>query len=229
MNKKLPLYLQSCLHFFKVNFRPHSLALFSFLLFSLTAFAQGPGCPNGDDLEVTVGDDFQTCPKESHTLTATTNEEDVTFQWYLNGDLLTGETDNTLDIMVETGTMGTQTYSVIITADGCSGTDSVDVRLYDVTNCVITEGISPNGDGFNDSLDLSWLNDRTGIVKLKIYSRYGTLVFDQRDYSNQWAGQSNNGNDLPTGTYFYVIDLKAVDAVYGGRTTGWIYLNRKAN
>lgn len=180
-----------------------------------------------DDLEVTVGSDFQTCPKESHTLTATTNEDDVTYQWYLNGTLLSGQTNTTLDIMVEPGTIGTQTYSVIISTGGCTGTDSVDVSLYDVTNCVISEGISPNGDGFNDSLDLSWLNDRTGIVKFKIYNRWGTLVFIQRNYSNQWAGQSDSGDELPTGTYFYVIDFTEVDAVYGGRTTGWIYLNRK--
>lgn len=182
-----------------------------------------------EDLVVTVDNDFKTCPKEAHTLTAKTKERDATYQWYLNESLLTGATSKTLDIMIEQGTTGTQIYSVVISVGGCTGTDSVAVSLYDLTNCVITQGISPNGDGFNDSLELSWLNDRTGIVKLKIYNRWGTLVFDQRNYSNQWRGQSHNGNDLPTGTYFYVIDLKSVDAVYGGRTTGWIYLNQKAN
>src|SRR5690606_7715663 len=59
MNKKLPLYLQSCRHFFKVNFRPHTLVLFSFLLLSFSSFAQGPGCPNvnaGDDVELDCGE-----------------------------------------------------------------------------------------------------------------------------------------------------------------------------
>lgn len=183
-----------------------------------------------NELIVTVDEDFQTCPKEVNTLTANTNEDDVSYQWFLNGTLLSGETNSTLDISIEPGTMGVQTYTVEITAgNGCTGSDSVTVSLYDVANCVITQGISPNGDGLNDNLDLNWLNDRTGIVKLKIYNRWGTLVFDQRDYSDQWNGQNTNGNELPTGTYFYVIDLKSVDAVYGGRTTGWIYLNRKAN
>lgn len=183
-----------------------------------------------DDLEVAIkGGDFQTCPKETHTLIADTRERDVTYQWYLNGDLLSGATNSTLDIMLEQGTMGSNTYTVEISSGGCTGSDSIDVSLYDLTNCVITQGISPNNDGYNDSLELSWLNDRSGIVKLKIYNRYGTLVFDQLNYSNQWRGQTNKGKELPTGTYFYVIDLKKVDAVYGGRTTGWIYLNQKAN
>ncbi|MGO3181459.1 MAG: gliding motility-associated C-terminal domain-containing protein [Aequorivita sp.] len=182
-----------------------------------------------NELEVSVGDDFQTCPKEPHTLTATTNESGATYQWFLNGSILSGETNSTLDIVIDEGSIGTQTYSVEITANGCTGTDSVDVSLYDVANCVISQGISPNNDGYNDTLDLNWLNDRTGIVKLKIYNRWGTLVFYQRNYSDQWGGQSDKGNDLPTGTYFYVIDFKKVDAVYGGQTTGWIYLNRKAN
>src|SRR5690606_24199978 len=50
-----------------------------------------------NDLEVTLGEDFQICPNEPRTLTATTVEEGATYQWYLNGTLLAGETNSTLD------------------------------------------------------------------------------------------------------------------------------------
>ncbi len=182
-----------------------------------------------DDLEVNLGEDFQLCPQEPRTLTATTSEEGATFQWFLNGSPIAGETGQTLDIMIEQGAMGTQTYSVVMTIGGCTGTDAVDVRLYDVGNCVISQGLSPNGDGFNDTLDLTFLNDRTGINKLQIFNRLGTLVFEQNSYINQWHGQTNDGDELPTGTYFYVIDLAGNDAVYGQQATGWIYLNQEAN
>jgi gliding motility-associated-like protein len=182
-----------------------------------------------DDLEVSVGEDFLICPNEPQTLTANTSEAGASFQWFLNGSLLNGETNGTLNFMVEAGTLGTQTYSVVISVGGCSGTDSVNVNLYEVGNCVISQGISPNGDGFNDSLDLSFLYDRTGIRKLQIFNRLGTLVFEQNNYTNQWSGQTSDGNDLPTGTYFYVIDLAGNDAVYGQQATGWIYLNQEAN
>ena len=189
-----------------------------------------------DDLEVNVGEDFLTCPNEPQTLTATTIEDGATYQWYLNGTLLTGETNSTLNFMVETGTVGTQTYSVLISVGGCSGTDSVNVNLYDVGNCVISEGLSPNGDGYNDSLDLTFLSDRSGDLKLQIFNRLGTLVFEQSNYTNQWHGQDKKGNELPTGTYFYVIDIKPrpFSPVENGvdiekQETGWIYLNQKAN
>lgn len=182
-----------------------------------------------EDLEVSLGADFLTCPNEPQTLTATTLEEGATYQWFLNGTLLTGETNGTLNFMVEPGTMGTQTYSVVISVGGCSGTDSMDVSLYDVGNCVISEGLSPNGDGYNDSLDLTFLNDRSGNLKLQIFNRLGALVFEKNNYVNEWFGQTNDGNDLPTGTYFYVIDLEGNDAVYGSQATGWIYLNQEAN
>ncbi|MCB0464482.1 MAG: gliding motility-associated C-terminal domain-containing protein [Aequorivita sp.] len=182
-----------------------------------------------DDLDVTVDEDFITCPNEPQTITANTEEEGVTYQWFLNGTLITGETNSTLDISLEPGLLGVQTYSVVITLGGCTATDSVDVSLYAVGNCVISEGLSPNGDGYNDTLDLTFLNDRTGINKLQIFNRLGTLVFERNNYINEWYGQTNNGNALPTGTYFYVIDLAGNDAVYGTQATGWIYLNQKAN
>ncbi|MBG42833.1 MAG: hypothetical protein CL530_02590 [Aequorivita sp.] len=182
-----------------------------------------------DDLEVVVDEDFITCPNELQIITATTIEEGVSYQWFLNGDPIPGETNSTLEISLEAGLLGAQTYSVVITLGSCTATDSVDVTLYPVGNCIISEGISPNGDGFNDILDLTFLNDRTGISKLQIFNRLGTLVFEQNNYTNQWRGQTNDGNDLPTGTYFYVIDLAGNDAVYGSQATGWIYLNQEAN
>ena len=42
-------------------------------------------------------------------------------------------------------------------------------------------------------------------------------------------GQDKNGNKLPTGTYYYVIEFASTDDVYGPQTSGWIYLNRNAN
>jgi gliding motility-associated-like protein len=183
------------------------------------------------DLNVTVNDDFKSCVGEEWTLTATTSEEGVSYQWYLNTDVIAGETSSTISFVVSEDFSSIQNYSVTITKGSCTGTDDVDIQLYDVSNCVISQGISPDATpGFNDYLDLEFLSDRVGgITTLQIFNRYGTIVFNKNNYINEWKGQDKNGNDLPTGTYYYVIDFASADDVYGPQTSGWIYLNRNAN
>lgn len=183
-----------------------------------------------DDLEVSLGDDFKSCVQEPKVLVADTSETGVTYQWFLNGDLIEGEDQATLNFSIDADATGIQIYSVVITKGDCTGEDSVDVELYDVGNCVVSQGLSPNGDGFNDSMDLEFLSDRAGgISQFRIYNRHGIEVFTAVNYVNEWFGQDENGNELPTGTYFYVIDLMEADPVYGMQATGWVYLNKDAN
>ena len=73
----------------------------------------------------------------------------------------------------------------------------------------------------NDTLDLEFLNDRSGIVKLSIYNRLGLLVYEKEQYMNEWMGQTDDGSELPVGTYFYTIELQTEEPL-----SGWIYLNR---
>ena len=85
-------------------------------------------------------------------------------------------------------------------------------------------------DGFNDALDLEFLSVRAGgINQLQIYNRYGNLVFEALNYVNEWQGQDKNVNELPTGTYFYVIDRMEEDPVFGLQVTGWVCINKETN
>jgi gliding motility-associated-like protein len=102
-------------------------------------------------------------------------------------------------------------------SNGCSLALS-DVASVTVQPCSIPKGISPNGDNLNDELDLSFYN----IEKLDIFNRYGTKVYSKSNYENEWFGQSDNGNELPDGTYYYVIDFTDLET-----KTGWIYINRE--
>lgn len=184
-----------------------------------------------DPLTVALTNDPETCPEFDNTISATTSETGVTYEWFADGVSVQGETNNTLVVSLPENATTTQ-YSVVITnAEGCTGTDSTTISLYtDNANCVITQGISPNGDGMNDELDLSFLANRTGIDKLQIYNRLGALVYEFDNYSNQWFGQTDDGEELPTGTYFYVLTLRNVDSGFETQTpTGWIYINRDQN
>lgn len=87
-----------------------------------------------------------------------------------------------------------------------------------VNNCTIQKGISPNGDGLNDNFDLSSYD----VSKLQIFNRYGKEVYSKSNYTNEWRGQSDNGNELPDGTYYYVIEFNDMNS-----KTGWIYINNE--
>lgn len=76
----------------------------------------------------------------------------------------------------------------------------------------IPEAVSPNGDGVNDVLDLCGLPYAFPNYSVKIFNRYGTVVFEGGSNKDQFKGESNTGvgigTQLPTGVYFYVFDPK---------------------
>jgi gliding motility-associated-like protein len=109
----------------------------------------------------------------------------------------------------------TQTVYVYATSGTCSAGSSFEVVI---NNCVIPKGISPNGDDLNDVLDLSTF----GVEKLSIFNRYGRKVYSRSNYTNQWGGQSDKGDELPDGTYYFVIEFETEPT-----KTGWIYINRE--
>jgi len=107
--------------------------------------------------------------------------------------------------------------SVYVRAADEAGCVKVGQLYLEPADCSIPRGISPNGDGDNDSFDLSGFDVRM----LNIFNRYGRKVYSRKDYTNQWSGQADNGNELPTGTYFYVVEQGD-----GAARTGWVYINR---
>lgn len=183
-------------------------------------------CTNTDDVtiifrnqaNVNLVEDFFKCANEVVTITAAIDSGDTTsytYKWFRDGGLIAGETTSTLDV-TETGI-----YSVEVNDRGCLASDSVAVRFYQNENCIVSQGISPNGDGQNDNLDLRFLDERSDILKLSMFNRNGTLVYEETEYVNQWGGQTNDGAELPVGNYYYVIELERESPI-----TGWVYLNK---
>ena len=96
-----------------------------------------------------------------------------------------------------------QTYTLAVTnAENCVSTDQVTVRV--MLNPVIPNTFSPNGDGINDEWTIKYL-DSYPKATIQIFNRYGTKVFNGDAKSKSWDGKSG-GQDLPVGTYYYVID-----------------------
>jgi gliding motility-associated-like protein len=105
---------------------------------------------------------------------------------------------------------------------------TVDFNVGVPTDCDIPTVITPNGDGSNDVfyIPLTCLicadcpqRDNT----LTIFNQWGDVVFNAKDYQQDWNGQ-RNGEDLPVGSYFYVLEFFANDIPV--KQTGFIILQR---
>jgi mucin-19 len=69
---------------------------------------------------------------------------------------------------------------------------------------VVPNAFTPNGDGINDMWNIKALVDYPQCV-VTVYNRYGSLIYQSKGYPRPWDGTSN-GTQLPTGTYYYIIN-----------------------
>jgi gliding motility-associated-like protein len=85
--------------------------------------------------------------------------------------------------------------SVKVCVDNCS--------LYSLPNV-----FTPNGDNYDDIYHSNNPNYFIEKVDMKIFNRYGQLVFDTSDPDIQWDGKyRNTDNKLSTGVYYYICDV----------------------
>ena len=98
----------------------------------------------------------------------------------------------------------TTTYTVTITdGNGCVGSDDVVVTV-EGGELVIPTGFTPDNDGTNDF----WLIENSQVftnIRVEVYNRWGTLLYESDGYADPWDG-TFEGNNLPTGSYYYVVD-----------------------
>jgi gliding motility-associated-like protein len=67
----------------------------------------------------------------------------------------------------------------------------------------ITSLFTPNNDGMNDYWHITDLEE-LGSVEVKVYNRFGKLVYESSEYKNDWKGNFN-GQPLPSASYYYII------------------------
>ncbi len=92
---------------------------------------------------------------------------------------------------------------------GCgSARDEVKVTVFETIK--VPNTFTPNGDGYNDNWEIDLLADFRDAV-VEVYNTAGQLVYRSVGYSKPWDGR-RNGKIIPAGTYYYVIDLKVLNA-----------------
>lgn len=113
-----------------------------------------------------------------------------------------------------------QSLRVTVYATDSSGNSDSCSFLIDLTctgELEIPQFYSPNGDGQNDLWEIRGIQNFPE-NNTKIFNRLGTLVYEAEGYNNTWGGEINRGQGLtllksseallPSGTYFYIVDLK---------------------
>lgn len=116
------------------------------------------------------------------------------------------------------------TYTVLITdAAGLQVSDTVQVAAgTEICGIHFFTGITPNGDGNNDfwTIEFIELYQPNSVV---IFNRWGETVWSATNYNNQtvrWEGLDKNGNAVPAGTYFYLVEVN------GKTSNGWVEVTR---
>ena len=114
--------------------------------------------------------------------------------------------------------------------DPCDPYPSLPTCIKDL---VFPEGISPNGDNFNEQWVIGGA-DYYANNHLTIFNRFGTVVYELTNYTNEFVGMANVNTFehlykaystalLPEGTYFYLFDR------FGDEQTvdrGYLYIKR---
>jgi len=92
------------------------------------------------------------------------------------------------------------------TAGGCSGTDTVNVKVFGVADLFVPSAFTPNNDGHNDVLRV--IGPGVKLAVFAVYDRWGRQVFLTKNASVGWDG-TLNGRALDQGTYVWMAE--AVD------------------
>lgn len=166
-------------------------------------------CKNTDSVTVNVdkkptanaGPDQVIINGQYATLKGRVSGQDITYHW--SPDLyLSSSTALTPVINLPHDT----SYILNVTSNiGCgTAADTVLIKVYN--DLYIPNAFTPDNDGKNDTWNIETLKAYPG-AEVKVYNRYGEIIFNNRDIKNGWDGKYK-GVLQDAGAYCYIIDLK---------------------
>ena len=138
----------------------------------------------------------------------------------MNSELQTntvGDNVFVIDSSIFTAPMAGSTYNYVVEVTDVNGCVETNEVLVESINCIIPQAISPNNDTLNDSFDVSGYQ----VSSFEVFNRHGIKVYSKTNgYTNEWHGQTDDGDELPVGTYFYVMKYQ------GKVKSSWVYINK---
>ena len=164
--------------------------------------------------EVNAGYDQYVLPGNSVVMNPTVNGDSLSYNWtpatYLN---------NATILNPVCTPVSDTTYTLTVTGkNGCS--NSSNIKVIVLGTVIIPNVFSPNGDGVHDTWKITSI-EKYPAVTVKVFNRYGQIVYNSLGYATPWDG-TYNGNPLPFGTYYYVIE----PGNGAQRLSGWVEIIR---
>lgn len=156
---------------------------------------------------------------DQHTYTFEAGGPDNSFFTINNNELLSAyvfnyEDRNEYTIMVRTTDQAGNFYikELVVLVDDV-------LELSDIKgNNVIT----PNGDGYNDFFEVPNITLFENFEFI-VFNENGNLIYRRSPsagYNNLWDGKTTNGNELPSGAYYYILkDINNPDFKFTGELT----------
>ncbi|MFN0203947.1 MAG: gliding motility-associated C-terminal domain-containing protein, partial [Bacteroidia bacterium] len=98
---------------------------------------------------------------------------------------------------------------VLIVSDGvlgCSDTMYYTLKVVPLPKVFVPNVFSPNEDGNYDDLVIEY--GELSEIDLKIFDRWGAIMFDTSDKNLHWDGRNKQGGEAPKGVYFYQLSGK---------------------
>ncbi len=169
-----------------------------------------------DSLQVTAAISSDLCKTGNGSITTTVSGGTMPYKYAWSNNASTSEIAN----------ISAGTYSLTLTDfNGCL--KSIVIAVTDTcADVIVNDGISPNGDGINDTWVIAGITYYPANL-VQVFDKWGDLVFEQMNYKNDWFGMGKNGSLLPDGNYYYVVKLNAPN-LNGGENvfTGSILIKR---
>ncbi len=210
------------------------------------AIRETSGCESSDRLAITIvledgepitltGQSEETCMNEEYTYTTESGKQNYTWT-VTGGSIINGGAASDDFVTVSWNSLQNNSISVQYEdPSACTPASPTELSIetidcgevLDEEFCLtVYNEFSPNNDGFNDRFEIECIENYSNTVQ--VFSRNGNMVFQATNYQNNWDGIANvngvlnKGEYLPSGTYYYVINIPELSR----NLVGWLQLAR---
>ncbi len=106
---------------------------------------------------------------------------------------------------------GLQEVILLVTAEnGCVDTAFAVVDIVPIDRYFLPNAFTPNNDDSNDIYQGVGTLENIGEFNMRIWDRYGDLIFETDDQFEGWNGRKNNsGTELPSGVYVVLVTYES--------------------